>query len=87
MVHGPPAEQIFIHSKTSYSNISNQTVPQGRVLLGKQLDWLRNSANFLSKVTSMTGLRKYVLPTWSTKVSIAVPHNFGMINRFLDCYI
>jgi hypothetical protein len=40
MVHGPPAEQIFfVHSKTSYSYISNQTSPQIKVLLEKQIDW------------------------------------------------
>jgi hypothetical protein len=80
-VHGPPAEQIVImHSKTSYSNMSNQTAPQGKAPLEKQLEWPRNSANLLPKVTSVTGLHKYVPPTWSTKVCMGVPHTFGMIN-------
>ena len=40
MVHRPPAQQIFfVHSKTPYSYMSNQTAPQSRVLLEKQIDW------------------------------------------------
>ena len=40
MAHGPPAEHIFfIHSKTPYNYMSNQTAPQSRVLLEKQIDW------------------------------------------------
>jgi hypothetical protein len=39
MVHGSPAEQIFVHSKIPYSYMSKQTAPQSRVLLEKQIDW------------------------------------------------